>query len=124
MLLPKTCSAMTSVADELRAMAARLEQVANELARLRSLADVGYVRLFAQAIALTDEEFSRRMLAGICANCTRSLTAYGESPEPGFCPLCFIGRADSDSAEEEDEEEEREQEEEEEEEEGDEEEET
>ena len=96
-----------SAADELRAIAARLKLVADEVRRLQ---------------ARWDEEFSRRVYAELCVNCARSLRAYGESPQPALCGLCYVGREDSDGEripEEEDEEEEGEQEEEEEEEEDD-----
>ena len=105
-----------SVAEESRTIAARLQWISEELCLTQALADEDYIRLF------FDMEFARRMLAKICANCARPLSSYGDSLDPRFCSLCYMGRADSDGEripEEEDEEEEQQQEEEEEEEEDD-----
>ena len=116
LLLPNTGTATMSVAEELQTIATRLQLVSDELHLIQAVSDEQFIRLFAQSYALTDEEFSRRLAAGICINCTRDFRAYGESPEPGYCSLCYMGRADSDGEripEEEDEEEEQEQEEEE-----------
>ena len=114
--MPNISPATLSVTEELRSIAARLQMVSDEWSLIEALADEEHRRLFARCYALTDEEFARRINAGICINCTRDFGAYGESPEPGYCSLCYMGRADSDGEripEEEDEEEEQEQEEEE-----------
>ena len=114
LLLPNTGTATMSVAEELQTIATRLQLVSDELHLIQAVSDEQFIRLFAQSYALTDEEFSRRLFAGICINCTRDFRAYGESPEPGYCSLCYMGRADGERIpEEEDEEEEQEQEEEE-----------